>query len=135
MHGDRARREQRADRMRLGHVLALVHRFECHIGLVDAHLDRDHAVGELALRFEPGPLEDREHLAVLGKDLGREPRDAVGSSDDREVLEQDRRDAAALVLVVDRERDLGLTPARPAVVAAMPTRSSPSRATSAIRSS
>ena len=33
------------------------------------------------------------------------------------MLEEDRRDAAALVLVVDRERDLGLTPARPAVVA------------------
>ena len=87
------------------------------IGLVDVHLDRDHAVGELALRLEPSPLEDRQHLAVLGKDLGREPRDAVGSGDDRKVLEQDRRDAAALVLVVDRERDLGLTPARPAVVA------------------
>ena len=107
----------RATESRLGHVLALVHRLERHIGLVDVHLDRDHAVGELALRLEPGPLEDREHLAVLGKDLGGEPRDAVRSSDDREVLEQDRRDAAALVLVVDGERDLGLAPARPAVVA------------------
>ena len=74
---DRARGEQPRDRMRLGHVLALVHRFECDIGLVDVHLDRDHAVGELALRLEPRPLEDRQHLAVLGKDLGREPRDAV----------------------------------------------------------
>ena len=56
-------------------------------------------------------------LPVLGKHLGGEARDAVRTSNDREVLEQHRRDTAALVLVVDRERDLGLATARPPVVA------------------
>ena len=64
----------RRDRARLGDVLALVHRLERLVGLEDPHLDLDDAVRELALRLEAGPLEDREHLAVLGKHLGGEAR-------------------------------------------------------------
>ena len=111
------RREQPRDRARLGDVLALVHGLERLVGLEDPHLDLDDAVGELALRLEAGPLEDREHLAVLGKNLGGEARHAVRARDDREVLEQDRRDTAALVLIVDGERDFGLATPGPPVVA------------------
>ncbi len=116
-HGDRVRREQPRDRPRLRHMLTLMHRLERRVGLEDAHLDFDDAVGELALGCEAGALEDREHLAVLGQHLRGEPGDAVRPSDHCEVLEQHGRDSPALMLVVDGERDLGLTPTRPPVVA------------------
>ncbi len=105
------------DRASLGHVLALVHGLERGIRLEDAHLDRDDAVGKRAVRLEPRPLEDRQHPTVLGKHLGGEARDAVRTGNDREMLEQHRRDTAPLVLVVDGERDLRVATARPLVVA------------------
>ncbi len=118
--GNRAGRDEPRDRASLGHVLALVHGLECGISLEDAHLDRDDAVGKRAVGLEPCSLEDREHPAILRKHLGGETRDAVRTSDDREMLEQHCGDAAPLVLVVDGERNLRLATARPLVVARDP---------------
>ena len=72
---------------------------------------------EAALQRPARLGEHGEHRPVVGQHLGGEPVDAVRPGDRREVLEQERRDALALVGVVDHERGFGLGTAWPALVA------------------
>ena len=51
--------------------------------------------------------EDVEHLVVVAEDIGAELRDAALARDAQQMLEQQRADAAPLVLIGDRERHLG----------------------------
>ena len=51
--------------------------------------------------------EDREHGVVLAEHVGLELLDVVGAGDLRQMLEQHRADAAPLMRVGDRERNLG----------------------------
>ena len=67
----------------------------------------DDAGVERAVHDEAARREHLEHLVVLAEHVGLELGDAGGARDRRQVLEQQRADAAALVLVGDRERDLG----------------------------
>ena len=60
----------------------------------------DHAVARVA--------EGVDHPGVVGQHLGGEPLDAALAGGLGEVLEQQLGDAAAVVLVLDEERDLGL---------------------------
>ena len=54
-----------------------------------------------------GVDEDVEHLCVARERVGQERADAVRARDAREVLEQQRGQSAPLLVVGDRERDLG----------------------------
>jgi hypothetical protein len=60
-----------------------------------------------ALHDEPRRGEHVQHLVVLAEDVGAELLDPGAPRDAEEVVEQDRADAAPLVRVGDRERDLG----------------------------
>ena len=107
MIGDALGEEDRAHAARLGAVLAreldrlaLLGRRDVEGHLDDAVLD---VVRDLVARL----LEDGEHLAVLRQHLGDEPVDAHLLRDGGQVLEHDRADALALVVVRDVEGDLG----------------------------
>ena len=67
----------------------------------------DLAALDLALDLEADVREDDEHVAVLGEHVGDEARDPELAGAERELLEQARADAAALLLVGHGERDLG----------------------------
>ena len=69
-----------------------------------------------ALAPEARGLKDLEHLPVVDERIGTESGDAEGRCVGREVLEEQRRKPAALVLVGDCKCDLGLI-AREAVIA------------------
>ena len=67
-----------------------------------------HAVLDAAHRPVAGVAEGLDHPLVVGQHLGDEPLDAALAPGLGEVLEQELADAAALVGVLDEERDLGL---------------------------
>ena len=77
------------------------------VGRPDVERHLDHAVLEVVVDRVPRLLEDVEHAAVLREDLGGELLHAGFLCDGGEVLEQDRADAFALVVVGDVEGDLG----------------------------
>ena len=60
--------------------------------------------------------EDVQHAVVLAQHVGLELGDAVGARDRRQVLEQQRAEAASLVGIADRERHLGTVRRRGRVV-------------------
>ena len=68
----------------------------------------DHAVLVAADHAVAGVAEGLDHPLVVGQHLGDEPLDAALAAGLGEVLEQQLGDAAALVLVLDEEGDLGL---------------------------
>ena len=116
-HRDAAGREQAPHglggggaRPRLDGRLGLGRRLQ-----VEPHLD--HAVGEAGGRLEPGLGEHPDHLPVVGQHRRGEPAEAHLPCPRREVLEEQRGQAAAVVGVVDEERHLRLGPVPPAVVA------------------
>ena len=76
-------------------------------------LSKRRCIGQPARRTPPAS-------AVVGEHIGSEPGDAVAASDGRQVLEQQRGDALALVRVVDHERDLGIVTPGPPFVARPP---------------
>ncbi len=78
------------------------------VGGVDRELEVHHAVVVLARDAVAGVAEGLDHPAVVGQHLGDEPLDAALAAGLGEVLEQQLGDPAALVLVLDQERDLGL---------------------------
>jgi hypothetical protein len=118
--GHRPRDEHACHRSRVGALLATFHRVDELGGVLEVEVEVDHPGVEAALERPAGAREHGEHGAVLGQHLGGEPADAVGASDGREVLEQQRGDALALVLVVDHERGLGVVAVGPALVAGPP---------------
>ncbi len=64
-------------------------------------------VGELAHDFEARVAEHAEHPTVVRQRLGDEGVHATGATDRGQVLQHDRREPAALLVVLHRERDLG----------------------------
>ena len=78
-------------------------------------LERDDAVLGALLDDVPGLPEHRDHATVLRQDLGDEPSDATFPGRRREVLEQHRSQAAALVRVRDVERHLRVVVVDPVV--------------------
>ena len=105
---DPARAEQPAHRGRLRPVLAALHHPDRRVGRQDRELDDEHAVLHAFADPVAGVGEHLGHPPVLRQDLGHEAGDAPFARGLREVLEQELRDAAALVGVLDEERDLGL---------------------------
>ena len=87
------------------------------VGRLDRELERHHAVLDVAHQAVAGVAEGLDHPFVVGQHLGDEPLDAALPAGLREVLEQELADAAALLGVLDEERDLGLA-GRVALVAA-----------------
>ena len=105
--GDRRRVEQAVHAHRLGAVLPGDPDGVRLLGRPDVEGHRDDAVLEVVVDRIPRLLEDVEHAAVLREDLGGELLDAELLTDGGEVLEEDRADALALVVVGDVEGDLG----------------------------
>ena len=66
----------------------------------------DLSPSDVASDREADGLEDAEHLPVVRKHLRDEALDAQRAGERRELLEQSRADAPALVVVGDGERDL-----------------------------
>ena len=92
---------RRAIGPRVGALLASLDGVEELLGVVEREVEVDDTALEASLDGPPGPAEHGEHRPVVGEDLGGEAHDAVGAGDRREVLEQERGDALALVGVVD----------------------------------
>ena len=90
----------------LGALLPGVADLHRALGGVDVELQMQHAVGELAADLVAGVPEHPHHLAVLGQDLGLEAAHAPLAAGRGEVLEQDRAEPSALVVVAHHERDL-----------------------------
>ena len=112
-HRDRARVEEPVDRRGLGDVLAALHHPDRGVGRVDRELELEHALVVVADDAVAGVAEGLDHPLVVGQHLGDEPLDAALAGGLGEVLEQELADAAALVLVLDEEGDLGLAGLRP----------------------
>ena len=72
---------------------------------------------EAAVHRPAGLGEHGQHAAVVAERLGREAFDPVRAGDRREVFEQQRGDALAVMAVVDHERHLGVVAVVPAFVA------------------
>ena len=70
---------------------------------------------------QPARLNTRSIARLSDEDVGGEPADAVVAGDRGQVLEQQGRDALALLLGVDEERDVGVVAGRASA------RSSPTR--------
>ena len=104
---DRAWLEQPSDRGRLGPVLAGVGHGQRVLGRLEVERQPRDTVVELVVDDVAGLLEHPQHLVVGGQDVGHEPRDASLPGRRRDVLEEDRADAAPLVGVLDVERHLG----------------------------
>ena len=105
-HGHRARVQHVVHAAGLGALLAGVADLHRALGRVDVELQMQHAVGELAADLVAGVAEHPHHLVVLGQDLGLEAPHAALPGRSREVLEQDRAEPAALVVVADDEGHL-----------------------------
>ena len=105
---DRARVEEPVDRGGLGLVLTVRHGADQGVGGVDRELEAQHAVVVLADDPVARVPEGLDHRLVVREHLGDEAVEAALAGRLRQVLEQDLGDAAALVLVLDEERDLGL---------------------------
>jgi hypothetical protein len=115
-HRHRPGRQQATDGLRSRSAGSLFDGGEALGGGHDAEAHLDEAVREARAGLEPGRGEHADHLAVLGQHRCREPGDADLASADREVLEQHRGKAPAVVGVVHEERHLGLGQVPPPVV-------------------
>jgi hypothetical protein len=104
-------------------VLAPFDRRERHVGRFDRELDAHRAVGEATVDVPSGSREDVQHLGIARQRVGGERVEPVRARDHGEMLEQQRRDAAAVLVVPHCERDL-----RSAVVDAVVTRHRDDRA-------
>ena len=83
------------------------------VGGLDRELELEHALVVGADHPVAGVAEGLDHPLVVGEHLGDELVDPALAAGLGEVLEQDLGDAAALVLVLDEEGDLGLAGLRP----------------------
>ncbi len=116
-HRDRLGVEELGDRGRLGAVLAVLHHAQRGGGRVDGELEAHHAVLEAAGQLVARGPERGDHPLVVRQDLRDELVDALLAPRLGEVLEQDLGDAAAVVAVLDEERDLRLAALDPVVAA------------------
>ncbi len=105
-HRDRRRMQHVVHAARLGPLLAGVADGERALGGVDVELQVQHALGERPAHLVAGIAEDPHHLVVLHQHLGLEPAHTVLAGGRGEVLQQDRAEPAALVLVADDEGHL-----------------------------
>ncbi|SCD54073.1 hypothetical protein GA0115234_102492 [Streptomyces sp. DvalAA-43] len=81
-------------------------------GRFEVQGEMDGPVLEAALLGVSGVPEHLDHLVVGGQHLGGEAADAALAGDGRDVFEQRRGHAPALVRVLDEEGDLGLVGGR-----------------------
>ena len=95
-----------ADRLRT--VLAREPHRDRGVGRLDVEGQRHDTVIEMTSRVIAGLFESGEHAPVVGQHLGDEARDPALSGGDRQVLEHDRPESAALVVVAHHERHLGV---------------------------
>ncbi len=106
-HGDRARRQQAGDGPCLGVLFARdQHRAGRH-RRADVEPEIDDAGGVFARHRVAGVEEDPHHRPVLAEHLRGEPGDTPLLRGGGQVLEQDRAESAALLVVLDGERHLG----------------------------
>ena len=105
---DRTRRQDARRRRGFCALLACLDRRDRIVGRLDRETDADGAVLEVAVRLPPRVGEHVEHPRVVRQRVRAERRDPVRPGNDREVLEQQRPEAAALLVVLHAERDLGL---------------------------
>ena len=105
-HGHRARVEQRAHALGRRDPLARVGRLAGTLRLLGGKGEMHHAGLGGAGDHEAAGGEDLEHPVVLAEDVGLELAHPAGASDADEMVEQQRADAAALVLVGNGERHL-----------------------------
>ena len=96
----------------------MLHHPDRGVGRVDRELQLITPSSKPLTSLVAGVAEGLDHRLVVGQHLGDEPLDAALAPGLGEVLEQQLADAAALVGVLDEERDLGLARARTGVVAA-----------------
>jgi hypothetical protein len=106
-HGDGPRLEEGPQRGDDPDVVALVDPRREALGGGDREPHLDRAALELAHDLEADVLEDVEHRAVLGQDLGQERLDPDGTCPGGQLLEEARAEPPAVQLVGDDERDLG----------------------------
>ena len=85
---------------------------------VEIELDAHGSVLEPASVHQPDGAEDPLHRHVGGQGLGHQAAEPGRLSDQREVLQQDRRHAFVVVGIGDGEGDLGFLPATSRVVLA-----------------
>ena len=105
-HGDAGGREERAERGDDAEVVSLVDVTEVRLGRLDRERDLERPAVERARDAEARVLEDPHHRRVVGHHLGDEALDPDRGRALRELLEHARADAAPLLVVGDRERDL-----------------------------
>ncbi len=106
-HGHARRREESLQRRGDRDVVPLRDAIAVELCRCDREANLDRAAVELAHDVEAGVTEDEQHRTVLREHLGDELLDPGIRRQRDEALEQAGADAAALVLVVDGERDLG----------------------------
>ena len=90
----------RCSRDHCASLAALCHR--------DRERELEHAGLEVTLHLEPGVGKDPQHPRVARQCRRDEASHAELARHTGQVLEQDRAEAAALLVVLDGERDLGL---------------------------
>ncbi|OSY54145.1 hypothetical protein BG846_00191 [Streptomyces fradiae ATCC 10745 = DSM 40063] len=110
--GDGGRGQEPLHGPRLGALLAGALHRQGAVGGLQVEVEADRAVLEAALLGVPGVREHLDHLGVGGQHLRREPPDAALPGDGGDVLQQRGGDPAALVGVLDEERDLRLVGGR-----------------------
>ena len=114
---DGGRVQHRAHALRLRAVLPReAHREGLGRGF-DVEVQRDDAVLDVPVDLVAGVGEDGEHLAVVRQHLGLEGVDVAVVGQGREVLEENRPDALAVVVVGDVEGNLGAVLGDPVVAA------------------
>ena len=106
-HGHTVRREQGAQRARLGAPLASIRGVDGGRGRLGAQLHRHLAVLGMPRHREAGRSEHPEHPVVVCEYLGLETVHTVLAAHRREVLEQQAPQAPAPILVGHQERHFG----------------------------
>ncbi len=107
-HGDAAGAEDALDRGGLGTLLASTHDAHRRVGRLDLEGESLNALVDRSVDQVAHLAEDLLHAGVGRQDVGDESLDAALAPGLGEVLQQQLADAAALVRVLDQERDLGL---------------------------
>ncbi len=107
-----SRTQHSGDRCRFRLLLPTIHCGRRLVGWLDAEEELHEPVLEMGGHVESCSGEDGQHLPVVGQRRGREVTQPVVSTGSGQVLQQQRGEAAAVVLVVDEEGDLGGVGAR-----------------------
>lgn len=103
---DAAGPDETPDRGALGPALALLHD-RARLGRpLDREVDDHVAVGQRGFDAVAGAAEDADHPAILRQHLGEESPDAPLAAHLGQVLQEQARDAPALDIVTDEERDV-----------------------------